>query len=124
MLGLNKESAIRSARRRLRIKKKIQGTLERPRLVVSRSLKHIYAQLVDDASGKVLLTVSTLSPAVRDATPETKGKKAYAKLVGKEIALRAKAQGIEQVVFDRNIYIYHGRIKALAEGAREAGLLF
>jgi large subunit ribosomal protein L18 len=110
-------------RRKLRIRRKIQGTSERPRLSVFRSLKHIYAQVVDDVAGKTLAHASTLSkdvkPQAGDAT-----KSDAAKLVGKTIAAQLKAKGVTKVVFDRNGYLYHGRIKALAEAAREAGLEF
>ena len=103
-----------------RIRKKLQGTAERPRLNVYRSLNHIYVQVVDDLNGKTLVSASTA---------ESEGKKsggnvAAAKEIGKAIAERAKAKGITKVVFDRGGYIYHGRVKALADAAREAGLEF
>ncbi len=104
-------------RRHLRVRRRISGTAERPRLVVFRSLKHIYAQLVDDVAGRTLMTVS--SSAV------TEGKKSERSVqVGKSIAEKAKAAGITRVVFDRAGYKYHGRVKAVAEGAREGGLEF
>lgn len=109
--------------RKIRIRKKISGTPERPRLVVFRSNLHIYAQLVDDLSGNTLAAASTLSLQKKggvDARPNKEG----AGLVGKEIARLAKEKNIGAVVFDRNGYIYHGRIKAVADGAREAGLEF
>ncbi len=110
-------------RRKLRIRRKINGTPERPRLSVFRSLKHIYAQVVDDTVGKTLAHCSTLSKDVKPQLGEAT-KSDAAKLVGKTIAAQLKAKGITKVVFDRNGYLYHGRIKALAEGAREGGLEF
>lgn len=104
-------------RRHLRVRKKVEGTPERPRLVVRRSLKHIYAQIVDDTQGKTIVTVSDLNVG--------EGKKSErSAAVGKTIAERAKAAGITRVVFDRAGYRYHGRIKAVADGAREGGLEF
>ena len=108
--------------RKIRIKKKISGTAERPRLVVFRSNLHIYAQLVDDEAGKPLVSASTL--ALKKSNAEAKANKGGADLVGKEIARLAKEKNIVKVVFDRNGYIYHGRVKAVADGAREAGLEF
>jgi len=107
----------------MRIRKKVMGTAERPRLAVYRSLNHIYAQLVDDLSGRTILTVSSLSKEVVPAK-STKGKLSASKLVGKHIAELAKAKGIDRVCFDRGGYLYHGRVKAVAEGAREGGLNF
>ena len=106
----------RRARRHLRVRKTVAGTSERPRLVVFRSLKHIYAQLVDDTTGRTLLTVS-------DAQLEGK-KSAKSSEVGKRLAGRAKDAGVTRVVFDRAGYKYHGRVKAVADGAREGGLEF
>jgi len=111
------------ARRKRRIRKKLSGTTERPRLSVFRSAKHIYAQVVDDTAGTTLAATSTLAPGVRDKASEA-DKTAAAKLVGEAIASACKEKGIGKVVFDRNGFIYHGRIKALAEAAREAGLDF
>jgi large subunit ribosomal protein L18 len=113
----------RAARRHrhVRIRKKLSGTTARPRLCVFRSLKHIYAQVIDDTRGTTLVSASTVDPALR----ETAGKKVErARAVGLAIAERAKAAGITQVVFDRGGYLYHGRVKALAEAAREGGLEF
>jgi large subunit ribosomal protein L18 len=106
-----------------RIRRKIAGSEKRPRLCVFRSLAHIYAQIVDDLAGKTLVAASTLE---RDICGDSKkaGNIAAAKMVGKAIAERAKSKGIEAVVFDRGGYLYHGRIKALAEAAREGGLKF
>jgi len=111
-------------RRHRRVRKKVNGTPERPRLCVFRSVKHIYAQLFDDRSGKCLLTVSSLSEEVRNRVGEAKGKTATGTVVGKVIAEKALAAGIQAVAFDRGGYLYHGRVKALADGAREAGLKF
>jgi len=112
-------------RRRIhrRIRRKLMGTTERPRLAVFRSLNHMYAQIIDDMQGKTLAAASTLE---KDVLGDSKGSGnlTAAKLVGKSIAERAKAKGIASVVFDRGGYIYHGRIKALAEAARESGLKF
>jgi large subunit ribosomal protein L18 len=110
-------------RRKLRIRRKISGTPERPRLSVFRSLKHIYAQVVDDVAGATLAHSSTLAKDVKPQSDDA-NKSDAAKIVGKAIAAQLKAKGITKVVFDRNGYLYHGRIKALAEGAREGGLEF
>jgi len=110
-------------RKKLYIKKKVRGTTERPRLVVFRSLKHIYVQFVDDSNQKTLLSVSDLSKDIQGDLKD-KNKTESAKVVGKFAAEKAKDLKIENVVFDRAGYIYHGRIKALAEGAREGGLVF
>ena len=108
-------------RRHLRIRKRVMGTPERPRLAVFRSLSHIYAQVIDDVAGTTLAAASDLEADLRKAD----GKKAeVAKQVGTLVAQRAKDAGISQVVFDRGGFIYHGRVKALADGAREAGLSF
>jgi large subunit ribosomal protein L18 len=105
-----------------RIRKKIQGTNERPRLNVYRSLNHIYVQLIDDQAGSTL--VSANSAEGKKGERKAGGNLAAAKSVGKEIAERAKSKGISKAVFDRGGYIYHGRVKALADAAREAGLQF
>ncbi|PYX27692.1 MAG: 50S ribosomal protein L18 [Acidobacteria bacterium] len=105
-----------------RIRKKMVGTQERPRLNVYRSLNHIYAQVIDDLKGVTIAAASTAEGKKSDRT--TGGNVASAKDVGKTIAERAKDKGITQVVFDRGGYLYHGRIKALADAAREAGLKF
>lgn len=110
-------------RRHLRIRKKVYGTPERPRLAVFRSLQHIYAQIIDDTKGITLLSASTVEPEVRKQLKST-GNAEAARHVGKLIGERALAQGITKVVFDRGGNLYHGRVKALAEGAREAGLGF
>ncbi len=118
---LSRESA--RLRRHGRVKKKVFGIPERPRLSVFKSLKHIYVQIIDDQNGTTLVAVSTLSPDVRDKV--TGGNNIEtAKLVGTEIGRRATEKNITKVVFDRGGYLYHGRVKALAEAAREAGLEF
>jgi large subunit ribosomal protein L18 len=110
-------------RRKLRIRQKISGTLERPRLSVFRSARHIYAQVVDDVSGKTLAAASTLSPDLK-GTLDDGSKTDAAKKVGALIAKICLGQQLDKVVFDRNGYLYHGRVKALADAAREAGLTF
>lgn len=110
-------------RRQLRVRRKIQGTAERPRLNVFRSLKNIYAQIIDDQQGVTLVAASTMSPEVK-GTLSSGGNKEAAAAVGKIIAQKAVDQGITRVVFDRAGNIYHGRVKALAEAAREGGLKF
>ena len=110
-------------KRRKRVRKKIFGSASRPRLSVFRSLQNIYAQLVNDETGRTFLTVSSLSPELK-GTVGYGGNVAAAKLVGKVLAEKCQGKGIEQVVFDRGSYLYHGRVKALAEGAREGGLKF
>jgi large subunit ribosomal protein L18 len=124
-MGLKGKGSIELARlrRHRRIRKKISGTAERPRLGVFRSNRHIYAQLVDDQTGRVLGATSTLSKEVRDRLKES-GKIEAAKIVGGEIAAKAAEMNIKEVVFDRGGYRYHGRVKALAEAAREKGLIF
>ena len=102
-----------------RIRVKVQGTAERPRLNVYRSLNHIYAQVIDDAQGVTLVSASTVASKIK-----TGGNVAAAKEVGKVVAERAKEKGIKKVVFDRGGYLYHGRVKALADAARDAGLEF
>lgn len=110
-------------KRRLRVRKKVVGTPERPRLNVFRSLKHIYAQIVDDTRGVTLVSASTLSPELRGSLSGG-GNREAASAVGKLIAEKALQKGIKKVVFDRAGYLYHGRVKTLAEAARENGLEF
>ncbi len=110
-------------RRRRRVRMKLSGTPERPRLNVFRSLDNIYAQVIDDVEGRTLASASSLDKDLRSEMSE-KTKREQAELVGKTVAERAKAAGIEAVVFDRGGFLYHGRIKALADGAREGGLKF
>jgi large subunit ribosomal protein L18 len=106
-----------------RIRKKLEGTAERPRLNVYRSLNHIYVQIINDEDGKTLAQASTVEGR-KKGQRSTGGNVASAKEIGKRIAERAKEKGVTKVVFDRGGYLYHGRIKALAEAAREAGLQF
>ena len=110
-------------RRANRVRSKVSGTPERPRMAVSRSLKNIYVQLIDDSKGITLIGVSSLAPAIRSMKIEG-GKKGVAKAVGKVVAEKAKEKGITSVVFDRSGNLFHGRVKAVAEGAREGGLQF
>jgi large subunit ribosomal protein L18 len=110
-------------RRKLRIRRKISGSAERPRLTVFRSSKHIYAQVVDDVAGSTVAHASTLSRDVRAGAVEA-NKSDAAKQVGAAIAKLLISKGIDKVVFDRNGYLYHGRVRALADAAREAGLKF
>jgi len=110
-------------RKHVRVRKKITGTPDRPRLNVFRSLNHIYAQVIDDIAGSTLIAASTLDEALKDTLPSG-GNKEAAKAVGLLIAKKAIEKGIKKVVFDRGGYLYHGRVKELAEGAREGGLEF
>jgi large subunit ribosomal protein L18 len=110
-------------RRKARVRKKISGTAERPRLNVYRSNRHIYAQIIDDTARKTIVSASTKSKEFSGKTPEADKTKA-ARVVGELIGRLAVGKGIEKVVFDRSGYLYHGRIKALADGARGAGLKF
>ena len=112
-------------RRHQRVRSKVVGTPERPRLVVHRSLKHIQGHIVDDVAGRVLVGVSTTAPDLRELRSEEETDKTkLSREAGKRIAEKAKAAGIETVVFDRGGYLYHGRVAAFAEGAREGGLQF
>jgi large subunit ribosomal protein L18 len=123
-LSQHKHMSPRSAarlRRQVRVRKKVFGAPERPRLVVTRSARHVYAQVIDDTQGRTLASASTMEATLRAATGDKSDK---AKQVGTLIAERAKAVGVESVVFDRAGYKYHGRIAALADGAREGGLGF
>jgi len=122
MLKRADRNALRQ-RRHLRIRRQVAGRLERPRLSVFRSLKHMHAQIIDDTRGVTLVAASTLDPEIREALKGKKKTEAGA-LVGETIGRRALERGIRQVVFDRSGYLYHGRVKALAEGARKAGLQF
>jgi len=110
------------ARRKVRIRKKLVGTQERPRLVVYRSNRHIYAQVVDDVTGQTLVSSSSL--VLAKAGESLKADREAATMVGKDLAAKALERAITAVVFDRNGYIYHGRVQALADGARDGGLKF
>ncbi len=120
-----KANTVREARyrRHERVRKRVEGTPERPRLSVFRSLGHIYAQVIDDRHGATLAAASSLEPDIKTKVSE-ENKIAIARIVGRRVAERAREKGITQVVFDRGGYLYHGRVKALAEGAREGGLQF
>ncbi len=116
----------RRVRIRLRLRKRIAGTKERPRLSVFRSVSHIYAQVVDDMSGRTLVAASSVEPSVKAAfaTNVRGGNTKGAEAIGKAVAERAIAKGITRVVFDRNGFLYHGRIRTVADAARKAGLEF
>lgn len=120
---MSEKSRVARKRRHQRVRKNVTGTAERPRLNVYRSLRHIYAQVINDEIGHTLVSASTLDAEVQKQI-DGLDKTAQARLVGKVLAERALAQGVSQVVFDRGGYKYHGRVKALAEGSREAGLEF
>jgi large subunit ribosomal protein L18 len=109
-----------------RIRKRVQGTDVRPRLTVFRSVAHLYVQVVDDVSGRTIASASTVEPAVKGALPKkaSGGNVGGAKAIGKTIAERLIDKGVKRVVFDRNGFLYHGRVKAVADAAREAGLEF
>jgi large subunit ribosomal protein L18 len=124
MLRQERLAKRRLVRRRKSVRKKIFGTAERPRLCVYKSLKQIYAQLVDDGAGRTLLAVSSLTAEVRSQVKPEDTKSQGSKKVGLLLAQKAQERGINRVVFDRNRYPYRGRIKSLAEGAREGGMGF
>ncbi len=120
---MSEKSRIARQRRHRRVRARVAGTPERPRLNVFRSLGNIYAQVIDDVAGRTLVSASTIDRELRGQL-EGKSKTDAAKLVGELVAQRAQAAGIKQVIFDRGGYRYHGRVKALADGARAAGLEF
>ncbi len=122
-MSSRRDRAAARRRRHLRVRKTLRVSEDRPRLSVFRSLKHIYAQVIDDIGGRTLVAASTLDPEVRGQIAGLK-KSEQAKVVGEILAQRAKARGIEKVVFDRGGYKYHGRVRSLAEGARSEGLEF
>lgn len=111
-------------RAKIKIRKKISGTAEKPRLSVFRSLDNIYAQIIDDITGNTLVAVSSLNKEVKSELKSVKGKTNKSKLVGNFLAKKALEKNIKNVVFDRSGFRYHGRVKALADGAREGGLVF
>ena len=120
-IKINKKSSAKTVKRiknKARIRKKVEGSVERPRLAVYRSGRHVYAQIVDDIAGKTIVSFSTLEGKINSKNIDA------AKKVGAEIAKRALSKNIKSVVFDRSGYVFHGRIKAVADGAREAGLSF
>jgi large subunit ribosomal protein L18 len=123
MIKLPVKNKIRK-KRHYRIRNKISGTPTRPRLNVFRSSKNIYAQIIDDTTGQTLVSASSVDKELKSQLSECEGKAAVAKAVGEEVAKRALAENITEVVFDRGGYIYHGRVKELADGARAAGLKF
>ena len=116
--------AISREKRKRRVRRKVVGTTERPRLSVFRSAKNIYAQIIDDTNFQTLVQVSSVSKDVRDDVKGKGGNREGASIIGKLIAQRAQEKGIKKVVFDRNGFLYHGRVKSLAEAAREGGLEF
>ena len=122
-MNVAKERREARQKRQVRVRRKVRGSQERPRLCVFRSARHIYAQIIEDSTGTTLVSISTVA---KDISGDLKvsGNVEAAKLVGKKIAERALAKNITQVVFDRNGFLYHGRVKALADAAREAGLSF
>jgi large subunit ribosomal protein L18 len=120
---LSTKKELARLKRKKRMRSRIRGTSERPRLSVFRSLKHIYAQAVVDTTGQTLVSASTLSPELRDSLKQL-GNVEAAKRVGELVAKKCLEQGISKVVFDRSGYLYHGRVKALAEAARAGGLIF
>ena len=121
---ITKSRIIQRRKVKVRVRKKIQGTTERPRLTVYRSLHHLYAQIVDDSTAKTIVSASTVSKEIRERIQGVKGRKGRAKEVGAAVAKLALAKNIKRVVFDRNGYLYHGVVKSLADGARSAGLEF
>ena len=121
---ITKNRGINRRRLKTHIRLHLSGTQERPRLSVFRSLKHVYAQIIDDGSGKTLVAVSDISKDAREQVKTAKGQAGVAKQIGKLIAAKAAEKGITSVVFDRNGFLYHGVVKAVADGAREGGLKF
>ena len=122
-MGATEPKRLARIKRRRRIRKRVQGTPGRPRLCVFRSAKHIYAQIIDDSRGLTLVSASSTEAEVRQKE-SFESKVALATFVGKQVAERAQEKGIKKVVFDRNGFLYHGRVKAVSEGARESGLEF
>ncbi len=122
-MGKTNPNALKRIRRKKSIRKKLSGTTARPRLTVFRSARHIYAQLIDDVAGVTLASASTMEPSFREKG-DFGGNIAAAKEIGTLIGARGKEAGVEGVVFDRNGYLFHGRVKALADAAREGGLKF
>lgn len=120
-MGVSKNDARK--KRHIRVRKKVSGTTEKPRLNVFRSLKHIYVQVIDDSSGRTIVSASTADKGLK-TNVKAGGNIEAARAVGVEIAKRAVEKGVRQVIFDRGGYIYHGRVKALADAAREGGLEF
>jgi large subunit ribosomal protein L18 len=123
MANMSNERRVRRQRRHRRVRKKVLGTTERPRLVIYRSLNHVEGQVIDDTRGVTVGGLSTLGAGIKDEGAEL-SKSERGRLAGKLLAERAREQGVTKVVFDRGGYLYHGRVKAFAEGAREGGLEF
>jgi large subunit ribosomal protein L18 len=117
----SKEKALARSRRHRRVRKRVRGTADRPRLAVFRSNRHVTAQVIDDVAGRTLAAASTVEPDLRSGAT---GNKDAATVVGRLVAERARAAGVERVVFDRGGFLYHGRVAAVADAAREAGLEF
>jgi large subunit ribosomal protein L18 len=122
-MSITNPKQVARLKRQRRIRKTTQGTSQRPRLCVFRSARHIYAQVIDDTVGQTLASASSIEAAVRQRS-DFESKVAVATHIGKLVAERAQANGVKQVVFDRNGFLYHGRVKAVSEGARESGLDF
>ena len=123
-MAATKTSAAARKRRQRRVRRRVRGTTERPRLSVFRSNNHIYAQIIDDSANRVIVAASSLSKEFREAGGKRGGNVDGATQVGAMVAEKALAQGVQQVVFDRNGFLYHGRIAAVADAAREKGLQF
>ena len=119
-----KNTVERRTRKKARVRRKVYGTAERPRFTVFRSTRHVYAQIIDDAHGKTIVSASSLSKTLKDQVKSAPSEKEVCRLVGMAAAKMALEKKISEVVFDRNGYLYHGRVKAVADGAREAGLKF
>lgn len=122
-MNVSKKRRVARKKRQVRVRKKVTGSIECPRLCIFRSSKHIYAQIIEDVTGKTLAATSTIAKEIDDSLKYS-GNVEAAKVVGKQIAEKALAKDIKHVVFDRNGFLYHGRVKALADAAREAGLTF
>lgn len=123
-MSKTQERAVRRKRAHFRVRARVSGTGDRPRLSVYKSSKYIYAQVIDDLKGETVAQASSAEPGLRERYEGGGDSRAAAKLIGETVAERAREKGIERVVFDRGGYIYHGRIKAVADGAREKGLEF
>ncbi|MEX1140540.1 MAG: 50S ribosomal protein L18 [Bacteroidota bacterium] len=119
-----KNTLERRMRRKAGIRKRVAGTTNRPRLTIYRSLKHVYAQIVDDTQGRTIVSISSISKDLRAQAKAAKSEMEVCKLVGMTAAKKALEKNIKEVLFDRNGYLYHGRVKAVADGAREGGLKF
>lgn len=122
-MGKARRAETRQGRKK-RVRKKVRGTAERPRLSVFRTSRHIYAQVIDDVAAKTLVEASSLKPDIRERVKNQGGNRTGAAIIGEFIAKSAQEKGIRRVIFDRNGFIYHGRVKVLAEAAREHGLEF